>query len=760
MIIASKGLSVEAVGLLLQTTGAGQSIAQTGNGIWSNMFQVSTTYWLGKLPALGLSKLDAAEKDRLTKGLAKTKRFCNYIHCDVASKTQEAKGSWYMSDWGFTTGSSGSIQAKLGNNGPGEQKTAGDYFSNLNIPDVGNSLIMSLATQCWSGVVYNLNKYREIDCGYLECLKEQALNGASIAPCEQAKGVKMCRAITGEIFELPYIRSIKNLLGNINKLIQAPTTLLINKLQASACQGTDTKVSIPGFACHLMKQITLLKDYQSVTQHNMLFSFPYQADLCQKALCEGDACDRTTSSFLEQLAPGLGYTGDQYRQQYYDERAQRARQQQYAKLIDDLGKQQQDAITLTPAMEAYGKTHGMKTAKEQQAFFQEVLYGCGNNQAGCTRNFKDMLKKGQEPRSKEEFDTYNKQTLSNAQEKPFSGFDQIYKKLGKDITCDEKGCAPTSCGTAADPKKDSTCKDLWNVANTFNKQRGDYVACQKQADGKTVWQLCEGSCTGTCYSHEATTAPSSAAELQQQQARTEAFYGWVDRLGSVLVSYLAEKGQLDVLRLSSWGDWGAQISGTANKVLNPEQWQDDLCNPNGRFQDFTDDAGSVYAWQEGSYRAILTFAGEILPIGERATGAAPTYLYTVSGVAVSPEEDNELRVTLEPGGRAVTLQGAASLSLEKGGTPVSFSASLNDTTRYDQVCVAFASPFPRPGGDTRYCRTLRASAYDRGGVTNATLPEQPDAYRQTWATSSGQPSTLSTSGVGTSGTGTSGGGFG
>jgi hypothetical protein len=64
---------------------------------------------------------------------------------------------------------------------------------------------------------------------------------------------------------------------------------------------------------------------------------------------------------------------------------------------------------------------------------------------------------------------------------------------------------------------------------------------------------------------------------------------------------------------------------------------------------------------------------------------------------------------------------AGNISLAKGSV-VNWAKAMNDTKEYTDVCIQFQQPFPQAGAPTSYCRPLQLNAYDRGSVTNETLP--------------------------------------
>lgn len=786
--LASTGLGVEGIGLALMQMGVGQAIMQSGKGITGAALRVTYSKWSSpkSLMLLGLGGIDkttAKGRAAISKNENKIRKFCDWIHCDTGQRMSEKKvdengkptGELKYGNW-LTQAGQGEdgIVNDIANKGSKLGATGTEITKNLNVPDVSNSLIMSIATGCWSGVVYNLNKWRQIDCGYVQCLKEQALGGMSITPCEAAKGVKMCRQVLGEVFELPYVRVFKNLLANINKVIQSPLLILRDRMNLKVCNNEAIyhDVNWKGFGCRMMNAFGVIKDFQYVTTYNTMFSFDYGADICQRVLCEGDECDMTTNSYLEQLMPGMGYVGDQYRAKRMRERQTEASRALDTVFLEKMNKKKSDFRAyekggdLVTAFNEYAERHGIEE-KDREAYWETITdenHLVNNNEnsiskgAASRNTLARIAKKGGDVPQKAE--SLKEQALGNPEHPPLSGGSLAQQQSNAEtlskyneyaskglFKCKNGICTPKENAGLCDTKKEGynreDCTKQIEDMNDISKnlERLGRVPCSI----KNNIGLCDcakrdektGKCTNVnTESFINNKQVGDLAKENEQNSRdrqlTENFYSWIDGLGSVLASWAHEQGYTDFLFLSGWGDWGQHLAEQSDKLLNYERWIDDACNPVGSLGDLTEDDGSVYAWQEDSYRAVLTFAGEKLRIGERANGSAASYLYTISGVVVSPFDSNTMRVTLEPGGEAVKIKGGKTMELAESSVTSDFAESLSSATEYQQVCISFEKPFPQPGGDTRYCRDLRANAYDRGGVTNETLPEGGDPYETAW----------------------------
>ncbi|MBI2654005.1 hypothetical protein HYX02_04295 [Candidatus Woesearchaeota archaeon] len=85
------------------------------------------------------------------------------------------------------------------------------------------NLITATAFACLPGIIYSLDKYRQIKCLYADCLENAVgKDGLPVTVCEDQKAYATCKYVTGEIFAVvPYtavldhfLRLIKNALSN------------------------------------------------------------------------------------------------------------------------------------------------------------------------------------------------------------------------------------------------------------------------------------------------------------------------------------------------------------------------------------------------------------------------------------------------------------------------------------------------------------------------------------------------------------------
>jgi hypothetical protein len=160
---------------------------------------------------------------------------------------------------------------------------------------------------CFGGVIYNLQKRQAVDCQYLQCLKEQSLRGSSVAVCDLGRGYQICTQVMGEFAELPYARTFKNILGNINNIVVNAPTIALRFASAQACQAVSNRQqdllnkaltsqlrvfnglcpNWPLVACRVKESFLSMMDMQRQSQQGLLGINAAEAkrnlEICQQA---------------------------------------------------------------------------------------------------------------------------------------------------------------------------------------------------------------------------------------------------------------------------------------------------------------------------------------------------------------------------------------------------------------------------------------------------------------------------------------------
>ena len=87
-----------------------------------------------------------------------------------------------------------------------------------------DNLVLSVIGLCLPGVIKNLNKMRQIDCVYLDCLQTSVAQGtATMEACREIRDYMECKYVWGEVFQfLPLVGAVDQLLGILKSLITDP----------------------------------------------------------------------------------------------------------------------------------------------------------------------------------------------------------------------------------------------------------------------------------------------------------------------------------------------------------------------------------------------------------------------------------------------------------------------------------------------------------------------------------------------------------
>jgi hypothetical protein len=130
-------------------------------------------------------------------------KFCKALNCQLSRKSEIGKGAreawdkWV--DWAAQT--SGSHKG---------------YFGNVR-PE--NSIILSVIFLCLKGVVYNLEKARQIECRYVYCLENTA-QGMPVSVCVFQRAMAMCKYVFNQIFNLvPFAAVFSDIVKQITQAL-------------------------------------------------------------------------------------------------------------------------------------------------------------------------------------------------------------------------------------------------------------------------------------------------------------------------------------------------------------------------------------------------------------------------------------------------------------------------------------------------------------------------------------------------------------
>jgi len=139
-------------------------------------------------------------------------KYCKIINCQLART--DALGQTTRNDWDrwvrFAADNSGQPR---------------NYWSSL---EPKNSLVLSTIFLCPTGIVYNLEKARQIECKYAYCLQQSA-SGMPVDLCVTQRSYSLCMWVWNEIFNfIPFADMIDEFLGNIGDMLDQGWLGLLN----------------------------------------------------------------------------------------------------------------------------------------------------------------------------------------------------------------------------------------------------------------------------------------------------------------------------------------------------------------------------------------------------------------------------------------------------------------------------------------------------------------------------------------------------
>ncbi len=127
-----------------------------------------------------------------------------------------------------------------------------------------DSLIASIIIPpfCIPGIIYNLDKWRQIQCRYGTCLLEDVKEqGLPISACKDQKSYMQCRFVVGEIFNLiPFASLVNHLLTSLQNILSNPlvAAAFVIEIACMAACASPKFVGIVHNACSGYRVISRL----------------------------------------------------------------------------------------------------------------------------------------------------------------------------------------------------------------------------------------------------------------------------------------------------------------------------------------------------------------------------------------------------------------------------------------------------------------------------------------------------------------------
>lgn len=197
-------------------------------------------YWAARGQRIAWNSATESFHDGALKTMGLLKKFCLFTNCQMSPAEEDEAGTkkgTFSSKWFNILGGGGGLSSALYGD-PNDPTSGGNNelqtYTGINIVrdwtgkepssylNAKNSLVLSTLTFCIPGIIYNLDKYRQIQCMYADCLQTSADSGYPISVCEDQKEYATCKYIYGEIFQIIpftavfdyYARLVKNALSD------------------------------------------------------------------------------------------------------------------------------------------------------------------------------------------------------------------------------------------------------------------------------------------------------------------------------------------------------------------------------------------------------------------------------------------------------------------------------------------------------------------------------------------------------------------
>ncbi|MBU0615176.1 MAG: hypothetical protein KJ601_03725 [Nanoarchaeota archaeon] len=177
------------------------------------------------------------------------KGFCSFVTCegggDFSNKGKQPKADGIMAQinsginsWPETSGYNSMMRKVAGE--PGSAAKGGTirgWMSDGSYMNAKDNLIVAIWSGCIPGIIRGIDKYRQIQCMYGDCLIKSMQTNVPVSVCEEQKSYATCKYIVGEIFALiPWTAALFQFLGQIRSLLTDPGAAL-GFILSTQCQA-------------------------------------------------------------------------------------------------------------------------------------------------------------------------------------------------------------------------------------------------------------------------------------------------------------------------------------------------------------------------------------------------------------------------------------------------------------------------------------------------------------------------------------------
>jgi len=187
-------------------------------------------------------------------------KFCKFVNCqlDPAIASDQTYTSW-IGTWNQGVDE---YTSKVGGLGLIELDRLGkDPSVYLNSQD---SIVGGIMTLCVPGIIYGIDKYRQIQCMYADCLATSINTGVPPDACDKMKSYAECKFVTGELFQLfPLAGFVDHWVGRIKSILSNPMEaaglILASGCEVACADGTaEFHGFLPYKTCAYIKTVSML----------------------------------------------------------------------------------------------------------------------------------------------------------------------------------------------------------------------------------------------------------------------------------------------------------------------------------------------------------------------------------------------------------------------------------------------------------------------------------------------------------------------
>jgi len=152
------------------------------------------------------------------------------------------------------------------------------------------SIYSSILTLCLPGVIYNMEKARQIECAYIRCLRDEVPQGMPLFKCTYERKYNLCKFVyTQKKLGIPFAQMWNYLAGALVEMVKNPLSLVFTALAIGCNNELMTKIGIHmslNAVCsvkNVFKAISQIRDYISGFKDSW---GKVQGDICEGVLNE------------------------------------------------------------------------------------------------------------------------------------------------------------------------------------------------------------------------------------------------------------------------------------------------------------------------------------------------------------------------------------------------------------------------------------------------------------------------------------------